>query len=473
MKYYGRTQIFTDETEITRDNVVSVLQKSMLKHYKNRGEIEYLYKYYKGFQPILTRKKEVRPEICNKIVENWANEIVSFKVGYLCGSPIQYVSGNSKDDVSEKIDLLNKYMEARGKASKDKDLIEWQMIGGTSYMFGIPADDGDAPFDIYALDPRNTFVVYRNDYSKKPIMGVTYSNRWDNGVSIKEFTVYTEREIFIIKQDKIISVTPHILGAIPIIEYPANNARLGAFEIVLDLLDAINDIDSNRLDGVEQFIQSLMVVYNATLEDETGNSIREKGLIELKSVGENKADIKLITQELNQDQTQTLKKDIMQRVREIVGLPSQGDGSTGDSSNNGAMILKGGWENAETRAKESELMYRQSDRQFLKLILGICAGYTEENGGFVLDYKDVDVRFTRRNYENLQVKAQVLTTMLHENKIDPKLAFQASGLFIDPEEAYRTSMEYYEKVGRTEQSNNGVPTAQQPTEQAESDRQPA
>lgn len=471
MKYYGRTQIFTDETEITSANVISVLQKSMQKHYKNRGEIEYLYKYYKGYQPILARTKEVRPEICNKIVENWANEIVSFKVGYLCGSPIQYVSGNSKDDVSEKIDLLNKYMESRCKATKDKDLIEWQMIAGTSYMLGIPADDGEAPFDIYSLDPRNTFVVYRNDYARQPIMAVTYTTRWENNVTIKDYTVYTEKETFIVKQDKLVKTEPHILGMLPIIEYPANNARLGAFEIVLDLLNAINDIDSNRLDGIEQFIQSLMVVYNATLEDETGNSIREKGLIELKSVGDNKADIKLITQELNQDQTQTLKKDIMQRVREIVGLPSQGDGSTGDSSNNGAMLLKGGWENAETRAKESELMYRQSDRKFLKLILGICAGYKEESGGFVLDYKDVDVRFTRRNYENLQVKAQVLTTMLHEDKIDPKLAFQSSGLFIDPEEAYRISMKYYEEVGRTEQLNNRIPNPQQPKVQEEGDRQ--
>ena len=452
MRYYGRTQIFTDVDEITSDNVIGVLQKAMTKHNKNRGEIEYLYNYYKGKQPILSRTKDVRPEICNKIVENWANEIVSFKVGYLCGSPIQYVSGNSDDDISDKIDRLNRYMEARGKASKDKDLFEWQMIAGTSFFMAIPSDD-DVPFDLFTLDPRTTFVIYKNDYTKEPLAGCTYVNYIDNGVSIKKFTVYTKDECFTFKErDKQATAEPHLLNSIPIIEYPANNARLGAFEIVLDLLDAINDIDSNRLDGVEQFIQSLMVVYNATLGDETGNSIREKGLIELKSVGENKADIKLITQELNQDQTQTLKKDIMQRVREIVGLPSQGDGSTGDSSNNGAMILKGGWENAETRAKESEIMYRQSDRKFLKLVLGICAGYRK---GFVLDYKDVDVRFTRRNYENLQVKSQVLTTMLATDKIAPKLAFQSSGLFIDPEEAYRESMEYYDNR-RTEQPNNGV-----------------
>lgn len=34
---------------------------------------------------------------------------------------------------------------------------------------------------------------------------------------------------------------------IPIFEYPANNARLGSFEIVLPLLDTINNIESNRM----------------------------------------------------------------------------------------------------------------------------------------------------------------------------------------------------------------------------------
>lgn len=451
--YYGRTQIFTDETEVNEGNIIRVLRRAMTKHNKNRGEIDFLYDYYKGKQPIFERVKEVRPEICNKIVENWANEIVSFKVGYLCGSPIQYVSGNSKDDVSKKIDKLNRYMESRCKAAKDKDLFEWQMICGTSFMIALPADDGLSPFNLFVLDPRTTFVIYQNSFTKEPLAGVTYTVK--NSGTIKELTVYTKDKIYLIKQDKIVKVSDNLVG-IPIIEYPANNARLGAFETVLDLLDAINDIDSNRLDGVEQFIQSLMVVYNATLDGESGNSIREKGLVELKSVGENKADIKLLTQELNQDQTQTLKNDIMQRVREIVGLPSQGDGTTGDSSNNGAALLKGGWENAETRAKESEIMYRQSDRKFLELVLGICSGYREKSGGFSLDYRDVDVRFTRRNYENLQVKSQVLTTMLAQEKIAPKLAFQASGMFIDPEEAYRESKEYYENR-RTEQPDNPVP----------------
>ena len=81
MNLFGRKVIYTDVEHVTRGNVVDVLQKAMTIHRVNRADIEYLYRYYKGDQPILGRVKDVRPEINNKIVVNRANEIVSFKVG--------------------------------------------------------------------------------------------------------------------------------------------------------------------------------------------------------------------------------------------------------------------------------------------------------------------------------------------------------------------------------------------------------
>ena len=88
----GRRILITDETEINRGNILGVLNDVESAHLANSSEIKYLWNYYKGKQPILERKKTVRPEICNRLVENRANEIVSFKLGYLCGEPIQYIA---------------------------------------------------------------------------------------------------------------------------------------------------------------------------------------------------------------------------------------------------------------------------------------------------------------------------------------------------------------------------------------------
>lgn len=452
VNYYGREQIFADS--VTEDNVTAVLQQVYSKHAKNKGQIKFLYNYYKGKQPILERIKEVRPEICNRIVENWAYAIVSFRVGYLCGSPTQYISGKSKDSLSDDIDKLNDIMDTLGKPAIDKDLIEWQMIAGTSYRSVFP--DETEIMQISSLDPRNTFVIYSTEIGHKPLAAVYESVKQENGKSIRYITVYTPEKIFTIKEWNKVSTENNPLGAIPILEYPANNARLSVIEIVIDLLDAINELDSDRLDGVAQFIQSLMVVYNADVGEETANTLREKGLIQLKSVGDAHADVKIISEQLDQGQTQTLKEDLLQRVREIIGLPSQGDGTTGDSSNNGAMLLKGGWENAETKARETEIMFKRSEIPFLKIALNLLS---KNKTDIKLELGDVDVRFKRGNYENIQVKSQVLTTMLSNEKIHPKLAFEGCGMFIDPEEAYNMSMQYEkekaEENGRIEQSANG------------------
>lgn len=66
----GRRMILTDVRTIDESNVVQVLQKAFVTHLANKIDIDYLWKYYKGRQPILDRTKDVRPEIMNKVVVN-------------------------------------------------------------------------------------------------------------------------------------------------------------------------------------------------------------------------------------------------------------------------------------------------------------------------------------------------------------------------------------------------------------------
>ena len=439
---YGRRVITTDETEITAANVVTVLEEAMKLHGNNRSEIDYLWRYWKGEQPILQRSKTVRPEICNKIVENRANEIVSFKTGYLCGEPIQYVGRNCEETVTKGIGTLNEYMFLVDKPSLDQEVVEWGMVCGTAYRMVLdnsvytPESD-EAPFEMYTLDPRDTFVVYSNDVKRKRMLGVKY-NTDDFGQ--KTFSAYSDKEYFLIKDGKVQEVKPHALGAEPIIEYPANNARLGAFEIVLPLLDAINNIESNRMDGVEQFIQAFVKFINCDITKEDFESLKDLGAIKVKSVDGQQADVDIVTNELNQQQTQTLKDDAYQAVLTICGMPNRNGGSS-TSDTGSAVLLRDGWSLAESRAKDSELMFKRSEKEVLRLVLKLCNGLADLD----LKLKDIDMKFTRRNYDNIQSKSQVLVSMLQQPKIHPLLAFTHCGLFSDPESAYTMSNEYHEE----------------------------
>lgn len=438
----GRRMILTDETEVNIGNVVQILRKALPYHWKNRSEISYLWSYYKGRQPILNRVKEVRPEITNKIVENRANEIVSFKSGYLMGEPLQYVSRGNAENIADAINQLNEFVFAEEKSAKDKELADWFHICGTSFRMALPdemaGEDDESPFEIYTLDPRNTFVVYNNGLGNKPILGVKYVVD-ENGVV--HYSCYSDHEYFEIVESKVVSYDTHILGEIPIIEYPLNMARIGAFELVIPLLDAINLTDSNRLDGVEQFIQALMLFHNVDISSEDFDELRERGAIKFKDIDPQlKAEINYLVSNLNQGETQTLVDHMYQTVLTICGMPNRNGGSS-TSDTGSAVIMRDGWSAAEARAKDSELMFKKSERIFLKVVLNICRTLADMD----LKVCNVEIRFTRRNYENILQKAQVLDLMLKNNKIHPRLAFEHCGLFVDSDLAYTLSAEYAEE----------------------------
>lgn len=434
MDLYGREVIYSQLLSVDDSNIVDALYKAIPAFQANKTQIEYLYNYFKGKQPILLREKTVRPEINNKVVENHASEIVAFKTGYLIGEPLQYIN-YGQTEISEGLNLLNRYMNSEHKPARDADLAKWFHICGTAYRMVLPdnkEDFDEAPFEVFTLDPRETFVVYSTGIGNRPLMGV-YVTLIDNR---PHYHVFTKNVKYEIVDRKIIDKRYHILGGIPIIEYPLNDERLGAFEIVIPLLDAINTTASNRLDGIEQFIQALLVL--------KGVDIEKKDFIELKALGGLKipetGDVQYLVQELNQMETQKLVDYMYQTVLVIVGMPNR-NGGTSTSDTGSAVIMRDGWEAAEARAKLTEPKFNESEMTFLRLVLNIVNTFRDID----LKLSSIQIKFTRRNYQNLLEKAQVLTMILANDKVHPKLGFEICGAFPDPEYAYTISAEYHEE----------------------------
>ena len=439
-KLFGRKVIYTEVSEINEGNIIDVLQKALFVHLANQADIDYLYRYYRGDQPILYREKDIRPEINNMVVENRANEIVSFKTGYQVGEPVQYVSRGGDERISSEVLTLNDYMLAEDKPAKDKELVDWGNICGTAYRMVLPdaladVEADEAPFEILTLDPRYAFVVYSVGLGHKPMMGVRYVKKEDGTLV---FSCWTENRYFEVWNTwSVIHSEDQILG-IPIIEYPANQARLGAFEIVIPLLDAINMTESNRIDGIEQFVQAYWKFVGCRIDEPLFNQFKELGAIMVppNDTGGN-IDVDLITKDMNQEQIQKLVDSMYNAVLTICGMPNR-NGGTSTSDTGSAVIMRDGWSAAEARAKDSELVFKRSEKEFLKLVLRIC----RDLGGLSLKLSALEIRFTRRNYENIAQKVTVLTQMLACDKLAPELAFTACDAFSDPQVAYRMSFPY-------------------------------
>ena len=458
---FGRKVIYYDDVEITRQNVRDIVRDIMPDHQKNKREIDRLYRIFRGEQAVLGKTKSVRAEINNKIIVNYANQIVSFKTGYLLGKPIQYVSRGERtmdisDEVSQEIDTLNRYASDCDKAAKDVELAEWFHICGTSYrMIESNGDalDGESPFNIYTLDPRYTCVVYSNDVTHKPIMAVNTVKKVDGSIV---YNCWTRNKLFVIVEptvldESIIEEREHYYGRVPIIEYPANNSRLGAFEIVLSLLDAINAAFSDLADGREQFINALLVIKGADITDEQFSELRQQGGLKVPSDG----DVKYLVSELNQTQNGETINLMIDTMLEIVGLPKRSGGNGGTSDNGISVFLRDGFVDSEMRATDSERIFKKSENELLRIALRICNAMR----GMQLQLSSVEAHFTRQNTDNLLAKVQALTMMLASDKIHPRLAWQLSTLVSDPESAYMISQEYEKQ--RIEQEEQLLADSQQ------------
>jgi len=361
--FFGRRVLFTDKEYIDNTNLLPELQRLIIIHNVNAVEIDYLYQYYKGKQPILGRTKEVRAEICNKVVENRANQIISFKLGYMIGEPIAYVSRGDREDIGDELSKLNDYCYLEDKETADVDLASWFMIGGTGYRMVLPnkmyskSDDEQSPFKLYTLDPRHTFVVYSSLIDRKPMMGVSRVVLEDGNEII---SVYTQDKFFVVRNWQIVEELPNPLGQIPIVEYTNNKERLGSFEVVLTLLDALNIAESNRLDGIEQFIQSLLVFKNTDLDDEMFKKLKDMGAIKITGDG---AEVKILVQEMNQQQVQVCIDYLYEAVLTICGLPSRNGGSSSTSDTGSAVFMRNGYSEAETQAKSLEKLFKRQEKQ--------------------------------------------------------------------------------------------------------------
>lgn len=438
---HGRHVAYTNKKHITPENVADVVGKAMVIHMRNATETEYLYGYYRGRQDIRLKEKVARPEINNKVMVNRANEIVTFKTAYLLGEPLQYVSNGGDDTVSAKVNRLNEFMRSESKDTKDKEIADWMHICGVGVRMVVPDEEGEedgSPVCIYTLDPRDAFVIYYSGVGHKPLAGVL--RQWDEEGKPYQ-CVYTREWYFEIAGGEIKKQEARTIPYIPIIEYPNNDARMGAFEVVLPLLNAINTVESNRVDSIQDFVNAFDVFQNCELKEGQYAELAKGGMaIQIKGVQGMEAKVYRIASELNQTNTQTLVDDLYDTALTICGMPNRNGGSS-TSDTGTAVIYRDGFAEAESRAKDTEKTFIRSEREFLRIVLYICRNTADLD----LQLSDIKPEFTRKNLSNIQSKAQVLAEMLNNSKIHPKLAFEYSGMFTDSEQAYRMSMSWYEE----------------------------
>lgn len=427
--FKGRRKIiseFKSDDLVDERNLIKLLNVSMQTHMLNKMEIDYLINYRNGSQTIKTKEKAIRDEINNKAVINHAQMITRNVIGYFLGTPIQYIQ--SGENSKNKIDVLNKYVQYEDKSSTDKEIGEYQSICGTAYRIiftdGIYGDE--VPFEDRALNPSTTYVVYENNVTDKPLVGVTYYDILNEdgavaGTKIYAYTnfglysIYTKSNGSLIGDDADIDFVAYSVGGVPIVEYPNNMWRIGDWELCIDLMDAINSLQNGRLDDIDQIIQSLLVFINADIDEDVYDEMRAKGVVVLKSMQGLQSDVKTIDSKLDQSGMHLFAEELEALLYALIGIPDRNKRGGGGGDTGQAVELRDGWADLEVLARNKELVWKKAEKQTLRVILKIL----DNKHGLDLSLMDVDIKFTRNKNNNLMVKTQSYMNLLNTKTLSP------------------------------------------------------
>lgn len=438
---YGRKIAYTNVSQITPDNIVSVVGSCIGCFNYNKTVIEYLWNYYKGDQPVHYREKTANEDINNRVSENHAYELVQFKVGQTYGEPIQFISRRDDDAINKAVDKLNDYMADANKQEKDIKAGEWQSATGTSFKAIQFTGDKELPFRIVAPNPINTFVIY-NESTEEPMLAVQ-ELKDESGEHYK--LCYTKSHECKLKNGKVLDWQLHGFGDIPIVEYPNNHERLSDIELVIDLLDAINNMQSNRMDSIQQFVEYWVKFVNCEIDKETFEEMKLSHALTVKSNNkDNKADVEIMTQELNQSESQVAKKDLWDNALAILAIPNK-EGNTGGDTQ-GAVELRNGWDFSKTRTKLKDPVVKSAEKRIAKVVLNVIRVKGKEE--LKIGIRDFDVQINHSPTDNLVVKCQALQYLL-QCGIHPLVAIKTVGLWGDAEKTFLESQPYLKNLWKT------------------------
>ena len=228
------------------------------------------------------------------------------------------------------------------------------------------------------------------------------------------------------------------------VEFPNNHERISDIELVIGMLDAINNMQSNRMDGVEQFVQYWIKFVNCQIDEEEFEKMKKSHALTVKSNnGDNKSDVDIMTQELNQTQCQVAKDDIWDNTLSILAIPNKQGNTGGDTQ--GAVELRNGWDFSKTRAKLKDPIVKSAEKRLANVVLNILR---VNDNDLKLSTRDFDVQINHSPQDNMYTKAQTLTVLLQAG-IHPLIAITTVGLWGDAEKTFNLSKPYLENLYKT------------------------
>lgn len=461
----GRQQILLPikAEDLNPELISKVFNYCLNIHKKNVEEMELLEDYFFGKRAITERVKNIRPDIDNKVRVNYPVKIVVDLNSYFLEKPITWTSKSGSS--SEDIETLSKVLKAENKDKLDMELAQNVGLYGVAYrgQFAENPRENDYPLLLSNHSPLDTFIVKSSFAGNEDLFSVNIVDELDekelqdgNVQTVETYLIYTATEYFTLKEtDNGFEIDgaaqKHHYGFIPIVEFANNQWRSGDFEMVIDLLDALDKLYSDRLNAVEQYVQSILVFINCEITDDDIESLSENLAISIKSYkgstnqgGLDSSDVKFVTAPLNQTDTQALADEIEGYITALTGIMTRSNRPGGGQDTGEAVYLRDGGRDMETIARIKEASFSGSERKCLRIISNILSANNIVN----VDHSDIEIKFTRNASNNILNKAHAISILNGTKILEPADTLSVVGISSSPVDMAKRGVAYWEAKDR-------------------------
>lgn len=483
----GRQKIFCYEEEITKENVVRVVEAALLVHEQNVKEIEWLFQLYKGKDiEIESRVREGANEDINyKAFVSYYSLIADYHANLFMQNPLVYTNVDGDERTSELIVEYNKLQRQANKHARDKTAALHAAICGVGFQF--TEQSKKTVFKHSVLSPLNTFSMYGDDTEDESMAKVYLTQVYDkdsvlvenitkeapityNNLNTKrKITVYTNDFIYswIDDDKKEVDVKPAMSWGCPIVEYKFNPFYIGAFERVTSLIHLLSVLRSDGVNGVVQSIAGLILGKNIgipmdsendTEEERTAKeAIREQFRKDLKAwrqiwVNEQSKDlpvsIEYVATELFNADIEILYQGILNDIITLTITPNSVV-NLGGSGNTGAARTASGENRALENAKNFEPYWFESAREQTRIDLAIC-----HYSGVLVDLDDGKLDFAMQRSAAVEpISAAQAYQVMIQSGVKPADAASFADITADPESWEKRVIEWREKQQKQQKNN--------------------
>lgn len=351
----------------------------------------------------------------NRLPHAYAHYITTIATGYLIGQPVEY----STTGDNPTLQLIQDAFRRGSESAENTQIARDQSIYGKGIEYIHVDIDNELLPHTTAISPENAFVVYNDTYDQEPLFGVYYvpkkrADGTDDGWRVWVMTDKVIVEYSAASPDSIPhrlnDGVPHYFGGVPLVEYWNNENEEGDFENVLELINAYDLLESDRVNDKEQFVDKLLVLTGAVLEtDAEGRKpmqqLKEDHALQLPDT---QSRVEYLSSALDENGVEILRAALIEDIHKLSLVPDLSDRNFAANASGVAMRYK--LLGFEQLIRVKEQWFTEGLRTRLKLFANFLR---TRSGARELDVSDISITFTHALPANLAENATIAQSAMN------------------------------------------------------------